>query len=171
VKDDNFFKVDLFGNNVGATFSRCKKYRYVLYKIWDAEKPRVMFIGLNPSTASHEKPDNTITKVMKIARNNGFGGFYMCNLFAIISSDPKILTTCDDPEGNNIQYLEHYGRHADTICFCWGNFKEAKTIAPHVVKQFPKAFALTILKDGSPKHPLYCKDNTPLIQFNGQAKD
>lgn len=44
-------------NNNGAIFSDDRKYRYVLWRSWDNEKPRVMFIGLNPSTANESTDD------------------------------------------------------------------------------------------------------------------
>lgn len=162
----DFFKVDIFGAIVGATFSRCGKYRYQLYNIWNSNGPRVMFIGLNPSTATHAKPDNTIHKVTKIAKVNGFGGFYMLNVFAWITPHPEELLVCEDPIRHNGDYLDYYGKRADEIVFCWGAFKEAKDEAKRVVEKFPSAKALFINKDGSPKHPLYCKDESKLIPFH-----
>lgn len=35
----------------GAVISICEKYRYKLWRIWDKEKPKLLFIMLNPSTA------------------------------------------------------------------------------------------------------------------------
>ena len=35
-----------------AELSNCRKYRYALWRTWDKSKDKVMFIGLNPSTAS-----------------------------------------------------------------------------------------------------------------------
>ena len=43
----------------GAEFSRCRKYRYTLWRRWDFESElnQLMFIGLNPSTADEtEEP-------------------------------------------------------------------------------------------------------------------
>lgn len=60
--------------NKGAMFSKCRKYRYVLWRIWDDDKPRVMFIGLNPSIAGAIIDDPTIRKVIGFAKRWGFGG-------------------------------------------------------------------------------------------------
>src|SRR5689334_6852032 len=83
----------LFGpiEQSGADFSECRSYRYALWRIWDESKPLVMFIGLNPSTANETETDNTITRVRGICEHNGFGGFYMMNCWAYISTDPKLL--------------------------------------------------------------------------------
>lgn len=166
--DREFFKIDLFGASVTAIFSPCMKYQYILQKTWDDKKPHVIFIGLNPSTATHEKPDNTITKVNKIARNNGFGGFYMMNLFAYISPNPKDLLTVADPLRENNHYLRTWGGDAKTVVFCWGAFKEAQQRAEEVKRMFPIAYALHINNDGSPKHPLYCKDDTNFVEWSSK---
>jgi hypothetical protein len=42
---------NLFEDN-GAEFSTDRKYRYALWRKWDAINPLAMFIGLNPSTAN-----------------------------------------------------------------------------------------------------------------------
>lgn len=148
-----------------AEFSRDRKYRYALWRIWDNKKPLLMFIGLNPSKANESKPDNTITKVKKIAAYNGYGGFYMMNLFAIVSEKPSILKTDPDPLGDNDGWIERIAPRCQDVVFAWGNFKEAKERSEKIIQMFPSAFALTINKNGSPKHPLYCKDETKLIHF------
>lgn len=150
----------------GAIFSKDGKYRYLLWRIWDKNKPIVSFIGLNPSTANDIVDDNTIRRVRAISSNLGYGGFYMLNLFAIVSSDPKILKTCPDPVGENDEWLEKYGNISDAVVFAWGNFKEAKERAEIVKKMFPYAKALFINKNGTPKHPLYCRSDIQPVCFN-----
>lgn len=155
---------DAFGTqNKGAIFSDCRKYRYALWRIWDEEKPLVVFIGLNPSTANETEPDNTIKRVGAIAKNLGYGGFYMMNLFAIVSRDPKILKTCSDPVGDNDKWLQKFC--TGDIIFAWGNFKEATERSKQVAAMFPHAKALFINKNGTPKHPLFCKKNSLPVKF------
>jgi hypothetical protein len=48
-------------------------------------------IGLNPSTATKEKSDTTIAKVEKAARQAGFDGFVMLNLYPVRSTDFNAL--------------------------------------------------------------------------------
>ena len=158
---------NLFGQDAsGAIFSECGKYRYVLWRVWDETKAKVMFIGLNPSTANADKNDNTITKVIKVARNNGFGGMYMLNLFAIISPYPEILTTNIDRQGENDAYLKKYFELSDAIVCCWGNFKEARKRANEVrIMTNRSLLCFTQNKNFTPKHPLYCKDDTKFIPF------
>lgn len=150
----------------GATFSDDRKYRYALWRVWDSEKPRIMFIGLNPSTANETEPAPTITRVINFAKGWGYGGVYMMNLFAIVGSDPIILKTDPDPIGDNDGWIEKISKKCDKIIFAWGAFKEAEERAKQVVDMFPGAFALTINRDGSPKHPLYVKGNVNPIPYN-----
>lgn len=155
---------NLFDDN-GAEFSADKKYRYALWRIWNSEKPLVMFIGLNPSKATENANDNTITKVIKVARNNGFGGLYMMNLFAYITPHPEELKKCKDPLGDNDGWLEKVAPKCKRIVFAWGNFKEAKERSEQVVKMFDSPHCFVQNKNGSPKHPLYCLDETVFIPF------
>lgn len=152
----------------GAKFSEDKKYRYALWRIWGVQKPVVMFIGLNPSTANEDKDDATIKKIEKIVRNNGFDGFYMLNLFGLVTAYPAVLKeNFEIALGENDKHLLEIANRVNKIVFCWGNFKEAQERAEIVKKMFPnnELFCLKKNKNGSPKHPLYCMDNNELITF------
>lgn len=150
----------------GAEFSEDGLYRYCLWRIWDDTKPLVMFIGLNPSTANATSNDATIKQVIKIAANNGYGGVYMMNCFPYISTDPKLLTHI----GNNLtndRWMANVSNKCADVVFAWGNFKVVKETARDfdLMTMFPNAKALHINKNGSPKHPLYCKSDIKLIPF------
>lgn len=144
----------------GAEFSRCRNYRYALWRIWDHEKPKVMFIGLNPSTANEISDDPTIRRVKTMAMKWGFGGVYMANLFAFVSAYPEELLKCADPIADNDEWLSKIAAECTEVIFAWGNFKGAQERAPAVIAMFPQAKALHINKNGSPKHPLYVKGDT-----------
>jgi hypothetical protein len=150
----------------GADFSECRKYRYALWRIWDQSKPKVMFIGLNPSTANEFSDDPTIRRVKSMARNWGFGGVYMANLFAFVTAYPDQLLKCADPVNGNDLWLSNIAAHCDEVIFAWGSFKEAQERAKKVIEMFPHAKALHINKNGSPKHPLYVPGNVVPVLFN-----
>lgn len=162
-------QADLFRKESGATFSDCRKYRYCLWRIWDYDKPRIMFIGLNPSTADETQNDPTIRRVIGFGKSWGYGGIFMCNLFAIVSADPAILKTTTDPIGYNDRYLLQYSESAKDILFGWGNFKEATERAKYVSGLFPNALCLGKNQNGTPKHPLYIAANTIPMPFNLKA--
>ena len=72
----------------GVIFANKHFYRYVLWRIWDDRKPTLTFICLNPSTANELRNDPTVNKIMGFAGRWGYGGIYLVNLFATVSSDP-----------------------------------------------------------------------------------
>ena len=156
---NNLFEIN------GAEFSDDRKYRYCLWRIWDENKPMVMFIGLNPSTANENKDDPTIRRVKRFAFDWGFGGVYMMNLFAWITAYPAELKICEDPLGENDERLRRLSYSCKDIIFAWGSFKEAQERSKQVIKMFPFAKALVINHNGTPKHPLYIKSDTIPIPF------
>lgn len=155
--------------NSGAQFSECRKYRYALWRIWDSSKPAVMFIGLNPSTADETANDPTIKRVISITKNLGYGGVVMCNCFPFISTNPANLQDSGNLDLNNITLIE-WGRYCKDVVFAWGNFKIVIATGRDkaLFRQFPNAMALHINANGSPKHPLYCKQSSQLVKFNLQ---
>jgi hypothetical protein len=126
-----------------------------------------MFIGLNPSTANETSDDPTIRRIKSMAVKWGYGGVYMLNLFAFVSSNPKVLLhrTHEKIGYHNDRFLKEFAERSWTIVFAWGAFKEAKERAIDVIEMFPKAKALAINLDGSPKHPLYVKSDVVPVQY------
>ena len=150
----------------GAEFSKCRNYRYVLYRIWDKEKPKIIFIGLNPSTANETTDDPTIRRVKRFAREWGYGGVYMMNLFAWVTAYPDELVKCPDPIADNDYWLKKMAHLSKDVLFAWGSFSEAKERAKQVIEMFPNAVCLGLTKDGSPKHPLYIAAKTTPVAYD-----
>jgi len=156
--------MNLFESN-GAMFSDCGRHREYLWRIWDKSKPKLMFIGLNPSTANADSDDPTIRKITSICKHNGFGGFYMLNLFTFISTDPKLLNVKNgniDRANENLLVISDF---CESIVMAWGNFSVMGR-DDEVKKLFPKALALKVNKNGSPKHPLYCKNESTFVNYD-----
>lgn len=148
----------------GAVFSEDRKYRYVLYRIWDYTLPRLMCIGLNPSTAEEDRNDPTINHLVSIATKLGFGGFYMTNLFALVSPNPEDLRRCPDPVKENDEYLKFAFEQSEVVVFCWGNFKQAEYRAKVMKQLFPSAKCFGKNKNKSPMHPL-------ALMYNGTVNN
>jgi hypothetical protein len=158
--------MSLFGSeNSGARFSKCGKHRLYLWRIWDDSKPKLMFIGLNPSTANAETDDPTIRKVKAIANHNGYGGVYMTNLFTYISTDPNKLDMVVGNHQTSDEILQNIRKRCDAVVCAWGNFNVYKR-DDEVKKMFPQALALHINNNGSPKHPLYCKNESTFVNYD-----
>jgi hypothetical protein len=149
-------------NDKGAIFSEDRKYRYALFRMWDINKPSVMFIGLNPSTANEVSDDATIRRVIRFAFDWGYGGVYMMNLFGLVTPYPEELKKCADPIGENNKWLEKASNKCeDVVC----SFPEATERAKEVMAMFPNAKALIVNRDGTPRHPLYVPANTVPVLF------
>lgn len=167
--------MELFGAEKNAIFSEDRKYRYALWRIWDADKPKVMFIGLNPSTANENENDPTIRRVAGFAKDWGYGGVYMMNLFPLVSTKPEALNVFYDSKDHfiedvrNLCSLMETERKCQSVVFAWGNFKVAERRARLMCSQFINATCLGINKNGTPKHPLYIKAITKQIPFNNQT--
>lgn len=156
----------------GAEFSRDGLCRFSLWRIWDESKPFVMFVGLNPSTANADRDDATIRRVRSIAKNIGYGGVYMCNCFSYISTNPKMLQgeTLDAIMMNG-QIISRIAEKCKDVIFAWGNFDIVRDrgVDKLLAERFPNALALHINKNGSPKHPLYCKTDIQPVLYRKQT--
>jgi hypothetical protein len=146
----------------GAVFSDCERYRYRLWREWDASKPKACFVMLNPSTATHEVLDPTVSRCKKRAQMLGYGGFNVVNIFALRSTDPKMLYKEEDPGGDIHNSVEIYlTAKASGIVICgWGSHGKLKNRGPHIARQLQERFPekthyLKLNSDGSPAHPLY----------------
>lgn len=138
----------------GAEFSTCGKYRYLLYRIWDASLPKAMCIGLNPSTADAMEDDPTISHLRNILQHAGYGGLYMTNVFALISPNPEDLRACPDPVKDNDLWLFATRAKCRDVIYCWGNFPMAAYRAKVITRLFPDGMCFGKSKSGAPFHPM-----------------
>ena len=82
----------------GAEFSADRVYRYRLWRRW-AAGPMLVVIALNPSTADEAQDDPTIRRCLGYARDWGFAGLRMLNLFAFRATAPVVMMRAADPVG------------------------------------------------------------------------
>lgn len=154
-----------------ATFSEDKTYRYELRRVWsDKGKGLVNFIGLNPSTADAMDDDPTIRRCIGFARDWGYDGLIMTNLFAYRATKPADLwraqKTGDVIGPLNLKYLELASREAKITIAAWGADKGARVQSQVVSEHLQTTLHALALsqKTGAPRHPLYLKaDLTPII--------
>ena len=141
-----------------AILSEDRKYRYVLSRIWDETKPKVMIIGLNPSTADETEDDPTIGRCISFSKSWGYGGVYMLNLFAFRATQPKDMFNAQNPIGlENNSYIEIYSKKVEKIVCAWGNHGTYKNRGNEIREKFDKLFCLKLNQTGEPAHPLYLK--------------
>lgn len=151
-----------------AVFSECRSYRYGLWRVWDESKPTAMFICLNPSTADEVDDDPTISRCIGFAREWGYGGICVGNLFAFRETDRCKLKLCRHPVGpNNDKWLQRMSRESDIVVSAWGNDDSFMWRASKVKALIPELYCIEVNKTGEPRHPLYAKQaSEPKPMFN-----
>ncbi len=163
-----------------AIFSEDQVYRYTLSRVTSVKDGgTVLFIMLNPSTATAEEDDPTIRRCYKFAQDWGYTHLLVGNLFAYRATDPKEFQMVNDPVGpDNDQHLLAMARAADLIICAWGQMGESRRRGWKVLwvlnrmnkrregyhLQIPIRH-LGLTKNGQPKHPLYLKKTVERMEF------
>ncbi|MEB3357573.1 MAG: DUF1643 domain-containing protein [Synechococcales bacterium] len=142
----------------GAVFSACQTYRYALWRVWDDQKPWVLFLGLNPSTADGTRDDPTCRRCIGYAQSWGYGGVYVANLFAYRATHPYDLKAAEYPVGPETdEWIRDLNQRAARVIVAWGNhgsfLGRDRTVFPLLTH--PHCLAVTQI--GHPAHPLYLK--------------
>lgn len=142
-------------------------YRYLLWRIWDAQLPRVLWILLNPSTADASQNDPTLRRLIGFSRSFGFGSLEVVNLFALCSSTPDALRGIIDAVGpDNDRYIQEALARTSTVIVAWGNRGTLANREKTVLSLIRKPIScLGTTFSGHPKHPLYVSASTPLCLY------
>ena len=143
-----------------AVYSRCERYRYSLTRIWNARGRKILFVMLNPSTATEIVNDPSVERCERRARAMGFGQFRVCNIFAWRSTDPSALARVGDPVGeHNDQAIIESSEWPDMIVCAWGNhgrlLDRGRTAERMLRRAGRELHHFGITKAGHPRHPLY----------------
>lgn len=151
-----------------ALFDPTGRYRYLLGRLWDPGRPRLLAIMLNPSAADAERDDPTIRRVTAFARAWGFGALETANLFAFRTHSPEILRKAPDPVGpDNDRRLRAAARRAGAILVAWGN--EGRLLgrdeAVLALLAGQRLHCLGVNRTGAPRHPLYAPAGARLRPF------
>lgn len=155
----------------GATADECT-YRYELGRVWAPSRGLVVFCMLNPSRATHQTPDLTITKCAGFTRRWEMGGFLVVNMFGLRSTDPLALTKVSDPVGpyNDIYIAKaiRESSHKHVIA-AWGG---PPTKDPMFLDRFMAVErmyspwqCLGVTTTGKPKHPSRLGYDAPLVDL------
>lgn len=142
-----------------AVYSPDSQYRYALTRIW-ASGPRVLFVMLNPSTATEVQNDPTVERCERRARALGFGSFAVANIFAFRATDPRVMRAAMDPVGpQNDTTILGLSALADQIICAWGSHGAHLNRGPAVEALLRATgrplLQLGLTQTGNPKHPLY----------------
>lgn len=161
-----------------AKFNPEGTHRMYLSRIWEEKHSKILFIGLNPSTADGMEDDHTVRRLISFARDWGFGGFYLVNAYSFKATDPKDLivhlrttprTQLIEEYKVNLKYIKLYHTICQQTVYCWGtNIPEgnlANTWMDRLLRATKGGYCFGLSKDGYPLHPLMLPSNTQLIQF------
>ena len=143
-----------------AVYSDCERYRYSLTRIWAPAGPKVLFVMLNPSTATEVQNDPTVERCERRARALGFGGFRVANIFAFRATDPRVMRAEADPIGpGNDTAIAQSAPWADRIICAWGthgaHLDRGAQVSALLRATDQPLYHLGLTKAGHPTHPLY----------------
>jgi hypothetical protein len=153
-----------------AVFSADYKYRYSLTReliSLPRQAKKCLFIMLNPSTADACTDDPTIRRCISFASREHCSSLTVCNLFAFRSTDPKKLSSIDDPtRADNLKTIVSALSNHDLVIVAFGAHKMAKESPVwRIIKTYKPMFCLGKTKSNLPRHPLYVKKDQPLELF------
>lgn len=164
-----------------ARLSTCGKYRYQLWRYWNYSLPRCCFIMLNPSTADAELDDPTISKCARLAAKWGYGSLEVLNLFALRSTDPKVLKQSVRNGIDTIGVLNTeiilnrmMDRKIRLVVAAWGNhamlLDRGDSMSKRIIDVGRDLYALNISSvTGQPSHPLYLKETLEPVTWKRGA--
>ena len=157
-----------------AFFDPSRTHRFWLKREWDAGKPTVVFVMLNPSNGDETENDMTIKRCINKARYNGFGALEIVNLYSRVTPYPKELWQARKagicivhPE--NDRWMAETCQNRTVVLACGGKAKvsrlqevlvmlKARSIVPKCVGKTSGTFPM-------PKHPLSVCDNLTFTDF------
>lgn len=161
-----------------ASYSDCGAYRYTLYRVLvhptlvGAEPNRVLFVMLNPSTATDDQDDPTIRRCQGFAAREGGTTLAVVNLFALRGPDPRILSQHGEPTGDpeNMRAIVREAARADLIVAAWGAHALARRRGALVYDVLASmdvpVMCLGTTKAGAPRHPLYVHSTQRLEPYH-----
>lgn len=154
-----------------AILSPCGTYRYVLTRhipcVLRWVKP-CLFVMLNPSIADASVNDPTIRRCIGFAKEWQCTSLTVVNLFAFRATSPADLVLAPDPYGpdNNLHVCEQMEKHRlGLIVAAWGNHRLAENASTKSFFRLEPVKCLGTTQSGAPRHPLYVRANTQLIDW------
>lgn len=162
-------------------------YRYTLsrggwtsplpaFPAWDGERPPgdLVWIMLNPSTATADADDNTIRRVVGFTKGFGYARAVVVNLFAYRVTDPDVLAArvkagVDVVGPDNDEVISLIAANAQTVVAAWGaqpRIAERVAAVRALVEATGKPLhCVGVSAKGHPRHPLMQRADAPLTRW------
>lgn len=154
-------------------FSNCESYRYLLAVPTGLPNERIAtFCLANPSTATPDELDPTLTRCLDYAKRWGFGWLWVANVRAWRETDPKKVPA--DPQAIgplNNETILRAALGASLVVCGWGKFggELGKKTLDRLLSAGVVPHALKLNNDGSPAHPLYLRADLEPFAFGSSA--
>ena len=153
----------------GAVFAEDRTHRLYLWRRWNNNLPWIMFIGLNPSTADERLNDATVRRCIGFADRWGFGGLFMCNVFTLVSTDPKRLNSSTPlVVGADLAMRVVRDRCQEAVA-AWGGLivkvRGSESRVDLIKTDLSPLYCLGTTKQGYPRHPLYLPYSAEKVGF------
>jgi hypothetical protein len=131
-----------------------------------------LLIGMNPSTADAAANDPTVTREWGFVVREGYNGFVKMNVGDYRATSPKTLSepgvvACSSA---NLPLIMEEAALADRVIVCFGKVPKPLVPAANTLIHALRAAGVPLWSfgtngDGSPKHPLYLRSDTPLVAY------
>lgn len=163
------------GVNGDAVFSDDGRHRPLMRRwLGDTFPDRyLMFIGMNPSTADATVNDPTCAREWTFTQREGFAAMVKANVGDYRATHPKMLLEPDVVVSSpaNLPTIREQAKGAARVILCHGKLNKALMPAGQALVQALTDDGIDLWcfgtnGDGSPKHPLYLKGDTPLVRWS-----
>ncbi|WP_292042798.1 MULTISPECIES: DUF1643 domain-containing protein [unclassified Brevundimonas] len=163
------------GVNGDAVFSDDSRHRPLMRRwLGDTFPDRyLMFIGMNPSTADATVNDPTCAREWTFTQREGFDAMVKANVGDYRATHPKMLLEPDVVVSSpaNLPTIREQAKGAARVILCHGKLNKALVPAGQALVQALTEDGIDLWcfgtnADGSPKHPLYLRSDTPLVRWS-----
>lgn len=157
-----------------AELSGCGLFRYKWSRMWYPNRPPLVVIGLNPSTADHRIDDQTSRKVWSLASRLGCGEAILVNLGAGRATEPADWKRMLDPIGpeNDMwirQVFKDCRHRGGVVLAAWGvhgTFMDRDNKVVSIAQRVGVTLGcLGYTGGGHPRHPLYVPKKQEIVKY------
>lgn len=152
------------------------------WRALDANGPRVAFIGINPSAASHLVADATLIRCWGFTKAWGRSDLTMLNLFSARGTEPSCLLDYAGPVANVdrvASIAQQVHASGGVVVAAWGAVPSGRlgqvvraridVVCDALAEARVRLFALATTKDGMPRHPLMVPNGVLLSPWTRPA--
>ena len=111
-----------------AVFSDCGNYRPYLSRRW-AQGDMIMWLCMNPSSATDVVDDSTSRKLTRHSRRFGFGGLFLLNIMDYRETDPDRLPEGIEQSRINQRFIMKCARLSAAHILAYGGLQKKDSLA------------------------------------------